>query len=315
MKMHRSTKALLVESASDLATTQPAAACHEPGGGKNPKCQAFTLTELVVVIAVLLLLGSLSLTAMSGSKASSQAVSCVDNVQQLTRAWQMYATDHNGKLAGNGDEGNQGGGEAQWAKGVLTYAPDYADNTNINNLVLFQPIVSEGGELGNYLNHDFRVFKCPSDPVLSSEGGQKYPRVRSVSMNGWINGARWALTWDYGGFVAYTMAAIVNPSPADTWILRDERPDSINDGFFAVGMVNAEVVSMPASYHFGGSAQAFADGHAEIHVWKTAPFTRQDVNSTKWSITWGGASLPNNVDREWLQLHSGQFSNAFTPIP
>ena len=314
MKTQNSITALPGDPPSELALAAPhAKPSSDPAERRKRRCQAFTLTELIVVIAAVVLLGSISLTAMSSSKDSVQAVTCVDNVQQLTRAWKMYAADNHGNLVGNGEEGNQS--EAQWAVGALSYGADNRDNTNINNFVRFQPSAGyHGGQLGNYLDRDYRVFKCPSDPVLSLVGGQKYPRVRSVSMNGWV-GASWGLQWDSGGVVAHRITDIINPGPSDTWIFHDERPDSINDGYFVVSMTSTMSPDMPASYHFGGSANAYADGHAEIHLWKTAPFSRQDVNAPNWQQTYGGGAFPNNVDRGWIQSHSGQFSRSFIAIP
>jgi len=55
------------------------------------------------------------------------------------------------------------------------------------------------------------------------------------------------------------------------WVLLDECPDSINDGFFSVRMqpnTTARWTDVPASTHNGAGGFSFADGHAEIKKWK-----------------------------------------------
>ncbi len=66
------------------------------------------------------------------------------------------------------------------------------------------------------------------------------------------------------------------PGPATTWVLVDERSDSINDGIAVVGMqgfspqagVSWGIVDYPASYHGLSGGYAFADGHSELRRWQ-----------------------------------------------
>jgi len=52
-----------------------------------------------------------------------------------------------------------------------------------------------------------------------------------------------------------------------TWVFIDEDAYSLNDAGFGVGMVNAEWIDWPGTYHNNACGFAFADGHAEIHKW------------------------------------------------
>ncbi len=60
------------------------------------KRRAFTLVELLAVLAVIALLGSLLLPALSRSKSTGQRVKCVANLHQLGLAAQMYWDDNAG---------------------------------------------------------------------------------------------------------------------------------------------------------------------------------------------------------------------------
>jgi prepilin-type processing-associated H-X9-DG protein len=55
------------------------------------------------------------------------------------------------------------------------------------------------------------------------------------------------------------------------FVIMDEHPDSINNGMLGNNpAVNAAQWSdAPASYHGGGANISYADGHSEIHYWKS----------------------------------------------
>ncbi len=57
---------------------------------------AFTLTELVAVIAVLALLATTQLPALSGGKAPVGFTQCMNNLRQIGQATMLYKSDNNG---------------------------------------------------------------------------------------------------------------------------------------------------------------------------------------------------------------------------
>jgi len=58
------------------------------------KIRAFTLVEMLVVIAVIAILAALLLPVISRSKLSAQRVSCLNNVRQLSLGSFMYASEN-----------------------------------------------------------------------------------------------------------------------------------------------------------------------------------------------------------------------------
>jgi hypothetical protein len=172
--------------------------------------------------------------------------------------------------------------------------PTSADNTNTLNLTR--------SHLWPYHN-SLAVWRCPADQ--SVDGRTKLPRVRSMSMNNWLNspGSVWnnQTAWK----MIRKTSDMTDPAPSKNWILIDEREDSINDGFFVVDMLgyperpqSIMLVDFPASYHNGAGGLNYADGHSEIRKWvdpRTTPRLKKNVELTL------NIASPNNRDIIWLQ--------------
>lgn len=242
-----------------------------PGGYfyRAPLGQAgFTLIELMVVISVIAILAGLLIPVVSKSKGKALGMMCLSNTRQLTLAWTLYASDTRDRLVYNlGLDRRQPvpppNRDLNWVNNVMTWELD-SDNTN----TLFLAKSPLAPFLGSALN----VFLCPADRVLSSiqrrAGWSR--RVRSVSMN--------AMVGDAGPNVQ-NGGNVLNPGyrqylrlsdirkPAQTFVILDEHPDSIGDGYFFNHEEDAEWVHLPASYHNGSGSFSFADGHSEVHRW------------------------------------------------
>ncbi|MDF3128456.1 type II secretion system protein [Kiritimatiellaeota bacterium B1221] len=110
--------------------------------------RGFTLIEMLVVIAILALLISLVVPAVSKSLKRGQELGCLSNLRQLGQALVMYASDHKSQL------------------------PKYQDANGYWD-----------EKVEKYLGDEAGVFVCPMDPYLSSDDSATR-RPRTYACNG-----------------------------------------------------------------------------------------------------------------------------------
>ncbi len=230
---------------------------------------AFTLVELLVVIAVVAILATLLSAALSEAKSKGHSISCLSHERQLIVAWHVYADENEGRVAKNYGitrtlETIADGTYQNWVNNVLDWS---TDSINTNKALLF------AGGLGPYLAKQHEIYRCPADSVLSPEQRSVgwTARTRSYSMNAMVGDAGEFTTQGfntnnpaYQQFFALTEI----PQPSDIFVFIEEHPDSIRDGYFLNSAYSYQWKDLPASYHSGGANLVFADGHAEYQRWK-----------------------------------------------
>ena len=229
----------------------------------NVNQSAFTLIELLVVIAIIAILAAMLLPALRRAKVKAQGIYCMNNLKQLQLTIIMYADDNQDKYPENPGLAN---GPPAWVHGQMTW--DSVSQANVQNT---NAALMISGEIGSYVAKNAGTFKCPADIVSAARG----PRVRSYSMNGFVGDVTNIANYISGAvpgwkrFLKTSDAAKMGT--VNLWVLLDECPDSINDGFFSVRMqpnTTAKWTDVPASTHNGAGGFSFADGHAEIKNWK-----------------------------------------------
>lgn len=220
---------------------------------------AFTLMELLAVIATIAILAGMLLPVLSRAKASSQSAVCQSNLKQLVLGWILYADDNDDRLAGSISVQlvNQRG---SW---VLGNTRQDRTASNIMAGVMFKYAPAVG------------AYRCRADrSTVNDEKGLL--RTRSYTLNGWMNssqhlagGTPWASV-DFKS-APLKLSQIVRPPPSGTFVFVDEHEESIDDGLWNTNPIDPFASPMwynlPTDRHNHGANIALADGHVDRHKW------------------------------------------------
>lgn len=148
---------------------------------KNNK-SAFTLVELMVVLAIIALLSALIFGAISSIREGNKRGSCQSNLNQIHAALRLYAQDNDGQFPyrnpGIADNTSASpdvvpsGGLGLWSLYVYPVPPSQTPPDSVSQLPYAnsENDVTKAATLASYLKSP-RAFHCPSDNSDIAENG------------------------------------------------------------------------------------------------------------------------------------------------
>ena len=226
-------------------------------GSSSPS--AFTLIELLIVIAILALLAALLLPALASAKANARSVECLSRHKQWAVAFHEYADDNDGWLPREGYHNN---GEVywnNWAQVQNAASKDVWYNALASYLSLrsASSYAKPAERLSFYERNSF--FHCPGArfPKVTTSVGYQIA-IFSIAMNSQLieNADVPTVKLERVKNTAQTVLLLDN-------LLEDEKP--------VVELQSRDNLGQPAAYanrfagrrHGRAGMMAFVDGRAE----------------------------------------------------
>lgn len=202
-------------------------------GSRLPQASAFTLIELLIVIAIIAILAGMLLPALAKSKAKAHQLACVNNERQLILAAQLYAGDSEDWLP------VPNYGNDPRVAGWLCTPPWEKGETNIQT-----------GQLWKYASA-YKIFRCPLDRTNALEFRSRTQKYSSYLMNAAL------IAYDKTPLRTRTIkSANVRPDAIILWQADETKFADFNDG---CGFPYEGATSQ----HDGGTQVAVIDGRVE----------------------------------------------------
>lgn len=228
-------------------------------GVRIPGAGAFTLVELLIVIAIIAILAAMLLPAVSTARRRALEASCKNNQRQLGISLHLYATDHNDALPLN-----------NYVYDVSTLNPITQSNSWAPGLAPYDltPAKLRSSVLFPYLQ-GVATFRCPADTSRVRKADD------SVLPGAPLRTRSYNLSQSISCDVAPTfkkLTDINNPAPASLFTFIDTHEDAILDSVFGTPTLQSPYrdhwFDIPANRHGQAANLAFADGHVERWRWR-----------------------------------------------
>jgi len=222
--------------------------------------KAFTLVELLVVIAIIALLMALLMPALERAREQGKRIVCLNNLKQLTLAWNLYIDDNDGKIV-RGDAEEYNYPNRPWHQNEVAWVlKDWPRGTK-TDAEMIQAV--KDGALFQY-TRNIDLYKCPN-----------------------------AL---FGEWRTYAVVDSMNSAPLDGGTMLKHRTEILKPAYRAVFLDDSAATGMgawsvhytkpqwwdePPNRHGDGATWSFADGHSEYWKWQDE-YTHEYNATNEW---------------------------------
>jgi prepilin-type processing-associated H-X9-DG protein/prepilin-type N-terminal cleavage/methylation domain-containing protein len=241
---------------------------------------AFTLVELLIVIAIIAILAAMLLPVLSKAKSKAKQTACMNNLRQIGLANIMYVGDfkqYPGDYSANS-------GIYVWPERLLSLmgnnraafycpsaAPDSAWDTNINKTL-------------GAMNDPYAVTPASRFSLAYNDWGLDIGHHPQLGLGGDVD----------GGFNQGPVTEIMIASPSDMIMLGDSRALEAGHTWEA-NLDPTQSDQWPSNRHNRRSNLLFTDGHAEAAL----RIEVIDPKNDKWRRRWNNDHQPHYEIPDW----------------
>lgn len=243
--------------------------------------RAFTLVEMMVVVAVIGILASLLLPAISKAKEKAWRIKCVSNLRQVGQAFILYADDHKGQLPPL----NSGG---PWGSTVVP--------TNPTNW--WYQILTDGHYMPE-TNDVQGIWRCPAvrGDDFNTPFGKRMDGYGPVEGKVYISKLPSIIDYAYkaDGTPRGSSYLTEIKRPSQLWLVGDvgvpKDPKNVPDGGYKTDIVTFApdeygdyahtIPKQPAVRHGSKANVSFVDNHVEAWGYDDLRFNKNDIFGLK----------------------------------
>lgn len=238
------------------------------------KIRRFTMIELLIVIAIIMILASLLLPALARTKSVAKRVLCINNLHQQYLFTMEWADKHNNKLLPFKPNGstvmtNLNGPRYMWERGSFSWRRNYA--------TAFETVEEQTAFGGD-------IFFCPAqkNDVFQFQTYAPYPTATAPAWTGWSDRIRMGYSY--------------NPTRESDGSATYKRINQLSsDALFAAEMFNQAKWFLLSK---GGSAL----GHKDLNSFCFAlgDGSVQSINSRQGVVMIESGNWGSFVDNNWI---------------
>lgn len=237
----------------------------------------FTLIELLSAIAVIAILASILLVATQRVRSSMQLTQSVSNLRSLMSAMQLYVSDNNGRLPGNGNLSAESLRYPIWDMALLPYLD--ANQQALEELPTrsFRQISITDPKYSSLLS----TFYSEADDVPRA---QTDAHPRSYALRAWVCNNNGSFFPNLSSNQRVLVNIIENPARASVLVECFRESNLVGGGnFYRQNVPSEESLTAGDSgwLHRGATAIAFLDGHVAVYDGEDL-FPFEDQTSIYW---------------------------------